>query len=76
LVGNARHPKLPRFPVIEPHRQMPTLVLVGAHLAIGQPQEDAFLIKWSIAVVESQTFGGDIVEGGDTFHSQNDINPL
>jgi len=54
---------------------MPTFVLVGADLTIGQFQEDAFLFEWSFAVIESETFGGDFVECGDSFHSENDINP-
>jgi hypothetical protein len=47
---------------------------VGAHLAIVQPQEDALLIERPFSVAESETFGGDIVDGGDAIHSENDIN--
>ena len=54
---------------------MSALILVGPHLPIAQLEEDALLIEWAISVVESETFGGNFVEGGDAFHSMNDINP-
>ncbi len=54
---------------------MATFILVGPHLPIAQLQEDALLIEWAISVAESETFGGNFVEGGDAFHSMDDINP-
>ena len=54
---------------------MPAFVFVSARLSIRQPQEDALLIERSIAVAKLQTFGRDIVDGGETFHSENHINP-
>jgi hypothetical protein len=53
---------------------MSTFVLVRAHLTTVQPHKDALFVEWSIAVAESETFGGVIVDGGDTFHSENHIN--
>ena len=74
-MATARVPQLFRLAIVEAHRQMAALVLVGAHLAIGQPQEDALFVERSIAVAESETFGGNIVDSGDTIHSGNHTNP-
>jgi hypothetical protein len=54
---------------------MSAFILVCPHLPIAQLQEDALLIEWAISVDESETFDRNFVEGGDAFHSMNDINP-
>ena len=74
-VSAASIPQLSGLAIIESHRQVPAFIFVGAHLAIAQLQEDTLLIERSVTVAESQTISRDVVEGGYSFHSENDTNP-
>jgi hypothetical protein len=73
-VSAARIPQFSGFAIIEPHRQVPAFILIGANPTVRQPQEDTLLFEGSFVVFEPQTFGRDIIEYGETLHSENGIN--
>jgi len=72
-IAPVRVPELTGIAVIERDGEVPALVLVGAHLATAESEQDALLVKGALAVAEAKALGRDVDDACDPLHGPSDV---